>query len=70
MKLNEMLVGACGVFFHPNGLSFLSMHGLQPKVISSKDALNGPQGQKQKISTNASINISFNFIEIIIQTKM
>ena len=24
MKLNEMLIGAFGVFIHPNGLSFLS----------------------------------------------
>ena len=29
----------------------------------------GLKGKKKKISKNASINISFNFIEIIIQTN-
>ena len=57
-----------GYFFTPMGC-LSSLNGLQPKVISSKDASNGPQGQKQKISTNASINISFNFIEILFRPR-
>ena len=41
---------------------FASISGLSPKVISQKDASNGVLGQKN--TTNASINISSNFIEL------